>query len=432
MKTQGSWVDSANAADTDFPLENLPFGRFVLAHGDHADPRVGVAIGDQILDCQALEASGSIPVEDAPFFAPLAAGDLNAFMAMGGYARRRVRDRLTALLSAEAKTKAKSMADTLAGCLVPQSEVEMVMPCRVGDYTDFYASIHHATAVGRLFRPDNPLLPNYKWVPIGYHGRSSTLGVSGAEIARPSGQIKPSEGPPVFGPCQRLDFELEVGFFIGQGNQSGSPIPIAQAHDRLFGLCLLNDWSARDIQSWEYQPLGPFLSKNFATTISPWIVTQEALAPFRVAYERPADDPTPLDYLEDEENRRRGGFDLHLQISIQTAEMRARHMPAHVLATTNLRYSYWTAAQLITHHASNGCLLQAGDLLGSGTMSGPDPAEAGSLLELTRGGKEPLTLPSGESRRFLEDGDAIEIAGFCQNASAVRIGMGRCRASIRK
>ena len=432
MKTQGSWVDSANAADTDFPLENLPFGRFVLAHGDHADPRVGVAIGDQILDCQALEGSGSIPVEDAPFFAPLAAGDLNAFMAMGGYARRRVRDRLTALLSAEAKTKAKSMADTLAGCLVPQSEVEMVMPCRVGDYTDFYASIHHATAVGRLFRPDNPLLPNYKWVPIGYHGRSSTLGVSGAEIARPSGQIKPSEGPPVFGPCQRLDFELEVGFFIGQGNQSGSPIPIAQAHDRLFGLCLLNDWSARDIQSWEYQPLGPFLSKNFATTISPWIVTQEALAPFRVAYERPADDPTPLDYLEDEENRRRGGFDLHLQISIQTAEMRARHMPAHVLATTNLRYSYWTAAQLITHHASNGCLLQAGDLLGSGTMSGPDPAEAGSLLELTRGGKEPLTLPSGESRRFLEDGDAIEIAGFCQNASAVRIGMGRCRASIRK
>lgn len=430
MRTQGSWVASANSADTDFPIENLPFGRFVLAHDDNAEPRVGVAIGDQILDCQALERSGCIPAEDAAFFAPLAAGDLNAFMALGGHARRRVRDRLTALLSAEAKEK--GMATGLAGCLVPQSQVEMVMPCRVGDYTDFYASIHHATAVGRLFRPDNPLLPNYKWVPIGYHGRSSTLGVSGAQIARPSGQIKPPEGHPVFGPCQRLDFELEVGFFIGQGNQLGSPIPIAQAHDQLFGLCLLNDWSARDIQSWEYQPLGPFLSKNFATTISPWIVTQEALAPFRVAYERPAEDPAPLGYLEDEENRRRGGFDLHLQISIQTAEMRARHLPAHVLATTNLRYSYWTAAQLITHHASNGCLLQAGDLLGSGTMSGPDSSEAGSLLELTRGGKEPLVLPSGESRRFIEDGDAIEITGFCQNANAVRIGMGSCRASIQE
>ena len=430
MRTQGSWVDSANVADTDFPLENLPFGRFVLADGDNADPRVGVAIGDQILDCQALERSGSIPAEDAAFFAPLAAGDLNAFMAMGGHARRRVRDRLTALLSAE--VKAKALATRLAGCLVPQSQVEMVMPCRVGDYTDFYASIHHATAVGRLFRPDNPLLPNYKWVPIGYHGRSSTLAVSGAQITRPSGQIKPPEGNPVFGPSQRLDFELEVGFFIGQGNQLGAPIPIVQAHDQLFGLCLLNDWSARDIQSWEYQPLGPFLSKNFATTISPWIVTQEALAPFRVAYERPAEDPAPLGYLEDEENRRSGGFDLHLEISIQTAEMRARHLPAHVLATTNLRYSYWTAAQLITHHASNGCLLQAGDLLGSGTMSGPDPSEAGSLLELTKGGKEPLTLPSGESRRFIEDGDAIEITGFCQNAAAVLIGMGSCRASIQK
>ncbi|MFM1880295.1 MAG: hypothetical protein RLZZ344_529 [Pseudomonadota bacterium] len=427
MRTEGSWVASANAAGIDFPIENLPFGRFVVPHNDNAEPRVGVAIGNEILDCRALEASGAIPAEESAVFAPLAAGDLNAFMAMGSHARRRVRDRLTALLSA----KAKDMASTLAHCLVPQSQVAMVMPCRVGDYTDFYASIHHATSVGRLFRPDNPLLPNYKWVPIGYHGRSSTLGVSGAEIARPSGQIKPAEGNPVFGPCQRLDFELEVGFFIGQGNEWGAPIPIAQAHDQLFGLCLLNDWSARDIQGWEYQPLGPFLSKNFATTISPWIVTQEALQPFRVAYERPAEDPAPLHYLEDEENRRRGGIDLHLQISIQTAEMRARQIPAHILATTNLRYSYWTAAQLITHHASNGCLLKSGDLLGSGTMSGPDPSEAGSLLELTKGGKEPLTLPSGETRRFLEDGDAVEITGFCQNAAAVRIGLGSCRASIR-
>ncbi|MEY3669574.1 MAG: hypothetical protein RL258_969 [Pseudomonadota bacterium] len=428
MRTQGSWVASANAADADFPIENLPFGRFVVPHDDNADPRVGVAIGDQILDCAALETSGCIPAEDAAAFSPLAAGDLNAFMAMDGQARRRVRDRLSALLSAEAK----DMASALAGCLVPQSRVVMVMPCQVGDYTDFYASIHHATAVGRLFRPDNPLLPNYKWVPIGYHGRSSTLGVSGAEIARPSGQIKPAEDNPLFGPCQRLDFELEVGFFVGPGNRWGTPISIAQAEEHLFGLCLLNDWSARDIQSWEYQPLGPFLSKNFATTISPWIVTQEALAPYRVAYERPVEDPAPLGYLDDEKNRRHGGFDLHLQISIQTAEMRKRQYAAHVLATTNLRYSYWTAAQLITHHASNGCLMNPGDLLGSGTMSGPDPSEAGSLLELTKGGKESLVLPSGESRCFLEDGDTVEITGFCQNAAAVRIGMGSCRASIRK
>ncbi|MBM3375168.1 MAG: fumarylacetoacetase [Betaproteobacteria bacterium] len=426
MKTRGSWVASANHPESEFPIENLPFGRFMPTGLDQADPRLGVAIGDQILDLGALVRAIPIPADESAAFAPLAAGDLNAFMALHKKYHQQVRARLTAILS----KNGQGDAARVQGCLVPQSQARMVMPCTVGDYTDFYTSIHHATSVGSLFRPDNPLLPNYKWVPIGYHGRSSTLQVSGGDIPRPSGQIKPAEGPPVFGPCQKLDFELEVGFFLGAGNAPGVPIPIAEAEDHFFGLCLLNDWSARDIQSWEYQPLGPFLSKNFATTLSPWIVTREALAPFRVPYTRPVDDPAPLPYLTDPENQQAGGIDLHLQISIQSAEMRARNLSPHVLAKTNLKYSFWTMAQLITHHSSNGCLMRSGDLLGSGTMSGPDSSEAGSLLELTRGGKEALTLPSGETRRFIEDGDAIEITGFCQNASATRIGLGSCRAVI--
>jgi fumarylacetoacetase len=368
----------------------------------------------------------ALSVEESLAFAPLEAGDLNAFMALGADARQRVRQRLTALLA----EKNSAAVQGIQGCLVPQSEAQMVMPCTVGDYTDFYASIYHATSVGKLFRPDNPLLPNYKWVPIGYHGRSSTIDVSGRVIPRPSGQIKPPEGPPVFGPCQRLDFELEVGFFLGAGNPSGLPIGMTEAEDHLFGLCLLNDWSARDIQSWEYQPLGPFLSKNFATTLSPWIVTREALAPFRVAYTRPSEDPAPLAYLSDPANVSAGGIDLHLQITIETADMRQRNIPAYVLARSNLKYAYWTVAQMITHHCSNGCLMRPGDLLGSGTMSGPQPSEAGSLLELTRGGREALVLPSGETRRFIEDGDAIEITGFCQNSHSVRIGLGSCRGVI--
>ena len=427
MKTTlGSWLASANQPESDFPIENLPFGRFIPAGQDGADPRLGVAIGDQILDLKALAQAVALPATESQAFAPLEAGDLNAFMALDRHQHQKLRTRLTALLSEENRGDAARVA----GCLVPQAQAHMVMPCAVGDYTDFYASIHHATSVGSLFRPDNPLLPNYKWVPIGYHGRSSTLQVSGGEIRRPHGQIKPPEGPPVFGPCQRLDFELEVGFFVGAGNASGVPIPISHAEDHFFGLCLLNDWSARDIQSWEYQPLGPFLSKNFATTISPWIVTREALEPFRVPFTRPSDDPPPLPYLSHPANQQAGGIDLHLQISIASADMRARKIAPHILARTNLKYAYWTMAQLITHHASNGCQLRPGDLLGSGTMSGPDPAEAGSLLELTRGGKEAIALPSGEIRRFIEDGDAIEITGFCQNASAVRIGLGRCRAVV--
>jgi fumarylacetoacetase len=426
MKTKGSWVASANHPETDFPIENLPFGRFIPTGSDRADPRLGVAIGDQILDLTALTKTVALSVEESLAFAPLEAGDLNAFMALGADARQKVRQRLTALLAEKNSAAVQGIQD----CLVPQSEAQMVMPCTVGDYTDFYASIHHATSVGKLFRPDNPLLPNYKWVPIGYHGRSSTIDVSGRVIPRPSGQIKPPEGPPVFGPCQRLDFELEVGFFLGAGNPSGLPIGMTEAEDHLFGLCLLNDWSARDIQSWEYQPLGPFLSKNFATTLSPWIVTREALAPFRVAYTRPSEDPAPLAYLSDPANVSAGGIDLHLQITIETADMRQRNIPAYVLARSNLKYAYWTVAQMITHHCSNGCLMRPGDLLGSGTMSGPQPSEAGSLLELTRGGREALVLPSGETRRFIEDGDAIEITGFCQNSHSVRIGLGSCRGVI--
>lgn len=426
MKTRGSWVASANHPDSEFPIENLPFGRFVPTGIDQAHSRLGVAIGDQILDLSAYVHATPIPADESAAFAPLEVGDLNAFMALHKKYHQQVRARLAAVLSETGRGEAARVQS----CLVPQSQAHMVMPCTVGDYTDFYSSIHHATTVGSLFRPDNPLLPNYKWVPIGYHGRSSTLQVSGGDIPRPFGQIKPAEGPPVFGPCQKLDFELEVGFFLGPGNAPGVPIPIAEAEDHFFGLCLLNDWSARDIQSWEYQPLGPFLSKNFATTLSPWIVTREALAPFRVPYTRPVDDPAPLPYLSDPMNQQAGGIDLHLQISIQSAEMRARSLAPLILAKTNLRYSYWTLAQMIAHHSSNGCLMQPGDLLGSGTMSGPDPTEAGSLLELTRGGKDPITLPSGETRRFIEDGDAIEITGFCENTSSVRIGLGRCRAVI--
>jgi fumarylacetoacetase len=424
--SRGSWVESANQPESDFPLENLPFGRFVPVDSDRAEPRLGVAIGDQILDLKAFASAVDVPASASKAFECLEAGDLNAFMALKRHQHAQVRTGLTAILSKDNRADAARVA----GCLVPQARAQMLMPCTVGDYTDFYASIHHARSVGSLFRPDNPLLPNYKWVPIGYHGRSSTLQVSGGEIPRPYGQMKPAEGPPVFGPCQRLDFELEVGFFVGAGNASGVPIPIAQAEDHFFGLCLLNDWSARDIQSWEYQPLGPFLSKNFATTISPWIVTREALAPFRVPFTRPAEDPPPLPYLSDRANQEAGGIDLQLQISIASAEMRARKLAPHILARSNLKYAYWTMAQLITHHASNGCQLRPGDLLGSGTMSGPDPAEAGSLLELTRGGKEALTLPSGETRRFIEDGDAIEITGFCHNANSVRIGLGQCRAVV--
>jgi fumarylacetoacetase len=309
--------------------------------------------------------------------------------------------------------------------------VTLTLPCEIGDFTDFYSSIYHATAVGSLFRPDNPLLPNYKWVPIGYHGRASSVDVSGQRFPRPCGQVKaPDQEEPVFKACARLDFELEVGIFVGTGNDLGSAVPLAEAEDHIFGLCLLNDWSARDIQAWEYQPLGPFLAKSFASTISPWIVTMEALAPYRAPLHRREGDPWPLPYLDSPETRQAGAIDMALEVALQTEAMRSRGEPHASLAVSNFRYSFWTPAQMLAHHTSNGCNLRPGDLLGSGTQSGPELEEAGSLLELSRGGKEPLTLPGGEQRTFLEDGDSIILRGWCEREGCARIGFGCAESTV--
>jgi fumarylacetoacetase len=419
-----SWVDSANAADTDFPIQNLPFGRFRRA-GIVEHWRIGVAIGDQVLDLKL--ASEKCPWERAvqDLLAPLATGDLNAFMAQGAVARRALRTALSKALS-----EGSDLAAPLAGCLVAQSDVVMSVPCTIGDYTDFYTGIHHATAVGKLFRPDQPLMPNYKWVPIGYHGRSSSIGVSGMSFPRPVGQFKTEAQTPQFGPSRKVDYELELGAFIGPGNALGEPVPIARAEDRLFGVTLLNDWSARDIQAWEYQPLGPFLAKNFASTISPWIVTMEALEPFRVAYERPEGDPQPLAYLSSAQNRERGALDIQLSVWLQSAAMRKHGDAPMLLSQSNFRDAYWTLAQLVAHHTVNGCNLQPGDLLGSGTQSGPQPGQGGSLLELTLGGKQAITLAKGETRTFLEDGDTVILRAHCARAGRRRIGFGDCAASV--
>ena len=425
-----SWVESANADDTDFPLQNLPFGRFRRA-GTHDALRVGVAIGDKVLDLAAL---GRLDPQVAVLLGPLAQGDVNGFMAHGRAARIALRHALFAGLSAEPSGTASLWHARADALLVAQDEAEMALPCHIGDYTDFYAGIHHATAVGRLFRPDNPLLPNYKWVPIGYHGRSSSIGVSGQRFPRPWGQRK-GEGDgeraaPVFAPSRRLDYELELGLFVGPPNAPGMPLDMAQAEASLFGATLLNDWSARDVQAWEYQPLGPFLSKNFATTISPWIVTMEALAPFRVPFSRDVADPQPLPYLDSAANRERGGIAIGLEVWIQTSEMRAQGHRAVRVSASSFADAYWTPAQLLAHHASNGCNLQPGDLMGSGTQSGPLAGQGGSLLELSEGGKTPFALANGEMRTFLEDGDCVILRGHCEAEGARRIGFGDCAGTV--
>jgi fumarylacetoacetase len=352
--------------------------------------------------------------------AACAASALNGLMALGPDAWSQLR-----LALSRALRQGSGLAGELRGCLVRQADAQYTLPAVIGDYTDFYTSIYHATTVGRLFRPDNPLLPNYKWVPIGYHGRTSSIAVSGQAFPRPVGQtLPPGAQEPVLGPSKRLDYEVELGVFIGPGNAQGSRIPIAEAEQHVFGLCLLNDWSARDVQAWEYQPLGPFLAKNFATTISPWIVTLEALAPYRVPWTRPADDPQPLPYLESKDNRAAGAFDIHLQVLIETARMRAAGLAPASLSQTTFRHAYWTVRQMVAHHTVNGCNLRPGDLLGTGTESGPSPREAGSLLELSAGGKSPLSLPGGETRTFLEDGDAVTMRAWCEKPGAARIGFG--------
>ena len=391
-----SWVETANRPDADFPVQNLPFGRF-RRRGNEAWS-IGVAIGDQVLDLGKL---GLAPD-----------GDMNRLMAAGLEARRALRKRLSAGLRRGGAEQA-----ACESALVAQDAVEMAVPCRIGDYTDFYTSLHHATTVGRQFRPENPLLPNYKWVPIGYHGRASSIVPSGQPFRRPVGQLKaPDAAAPVLGPSQRLDYELELGLLVGAPNPLGAPVPIAEAEAHLFGLVLLNDWSARDIQAWEYQPLGPFLAKNFASTVSPWIVTMEALAPFRSPFARPAGDPEPLPYLDDAAQRASGGLDIALEVRLATARMRAAGQENVRLSASNYRDAYWTAGQLVAHHTVNGCNLQAGDLLGSGTLSGPTPAEAGSLLELSNGGRAPIALGNGETRSFLEDGDTVTFTAYCARA----------------
>ena len=418
-----SWVASANGSATDFPIQNLPYGRFRRA-GTQEAWRIGVAIGDQVLDLQGASSAAWSDAVQA-LLAPLAAGDLNAFMALGAEASRTLRAALS-----QALRENSPMQAALQACLVPQRDAEMSLPCTVGDYTDFYTGIHHATAVGKLFRPDNPLLPNYKWVPIGYHGRSSSLVVSGTPVRRPRGQLKGEAVQPALAASARLDYELELGALIGAGNALGEPIGIAQAESHLFGVLLLNDWSARDVQAWEYQPLGPFLAKNFASTLSPWVVTMEALAPYRTAFTRPADDPQPLPYLDSDANRTQGALDIRLQVLLQTEAMRARGEAPVQLSQSNFRDAYWTLAQLVAHHSVNGCNLRAGDLLGTGTQSGPGEGEGGSLLELSQGGKRPITLPNGETRSFLQDGDTLVLRAFCEAPGRARIGFGDCAGTV--
>ncbi len=423
--TLRSWVASANLDDTDFPIQNLPLGMFRRV-GSLDTFRPGVAIGDQIVDLLALKSAGLLTVEVAASLVGCENGELNVFMARGRLARVALRHALCALLREGSLQQTAVQATLLA-----QADAEYAVPCRIGDYTDFYTGIHHATAVGKLFRPDNPLLPNYKWVPIGYHGRASSIGVSGQKFVRPQGQIKgPNDEVPILRPSQRLDYELELGVFMGQGNALGEPIAIDQAEEHAFGLVLLNDWSARDLQAWEYQPLGPFLAKNFASTISPWIVTLEALVPFKVPFVRAEDDPQPLPYLNSISNQQQGGLNVALEVLIQTQAMREAGLPPQQLSQSNYRDAYWTVAQMITHHAINGCNLQAGDLLGTGTQSGANPEQAGSLLELSAGGKNPLILANGESRTFLQDGDTIILRAHCERSGFRRIGFGDCLGQV--
>jgi len=420
-----SFVESANAAGCDFPIQNLPFGAFT--HGQNSCPSLCVAIGDQVLDLGAVaERALLVNVDDSTYEACWESR-LNPLMALGPERWRALRRALFGLLGENSPHRAEA-----ALCLLPQQDVTMVLPVEIGNYTDFYASVDHASNVGALFRPENPLLPNYKWVPIGYHGRASTIVVSGTAVRRPWGQLKaPSAEVPHFEPSRRLDYEVEVGALIGVGNEMGEPIPIAQARGHIFGLCLVNDWSARDIQSWEYQPLGPFLAKSFATSISPWIVTAQALAPFRVAaLARPAGDPRPLPYLADSNDQQHGGFDLTAEVYLQTAAMRETGCPPHRISRGTLRDMYWTFAQMLTHHTSNGCALRPGDLLASGTISGPSPEARGCLLEITRGGAEPILLPDGGQRTFLEDGDQVSLRAYCQRNGAVRIGFGECSGAL--
>ncbi|TNC05872.1 fumarylacetoacetase [Methylobacterium terricola] len=408
----------------DFPVQNLPLGVFSVGDGAR---RPGVAIGDHLLDLAAALAAGLLTGEAARAVAAAEGGDLTGLLALGAGPRRALRAQLFALLSADSPDR-----DRVPPLLHEAASGTLHLPARIGDYTDFFVGIHHATNTGRQFRPDQPLLPNYKHVPVGYHGRASSIRPSGVPVRRPHGQAKPPHrDEPVFGPSRRLDYELELGVWIGPGNDLGAPVPIGDAADRIAGFCLLNDWSARDIQGWEYQPLGPFLAKSFATTISPWIVTPEALAPFRIPQaKRPAGDPDPLPYLLDPADQAGGALDLDLEILLSTRASREAGLGPHRVARSNARHMYWTVAQMVAHHTSGGCNLRPGDLLGTGTLSGPDLDSCGSLLETSQGGKVPIRLESGEERRFLEDGDEVTLVARGRREGFATIGFGACRAMV--
>jgi len=422
-----SWVESANDPETDFPIQNLPFCQFESESDELWN--AGVPIGNQILGITAAFNRGLFKDTKAEMESRYAERT-SCLSDLMDYGAKGLRLRISELLRDDIDSRIRGQVQE---CLVPISKAEFELPVnQIGNYTDFYCSIYHATNVGSMFRPDNPLLPNYKYVPIGYHGRASSIVISGTGIKRPKGQNRSdAEKPPVFIPCKNLDYEMELGFFVGQGNELGKSIPIGEAEEHIFGVCLVNDWSARDIQAWEYQPLGPFLAKNFATTISPYVVTMEALAPFRTkAFERDADDPQPLDYLADQQNQKLGGLDINLEVYIQTEKMRSENTEPHRLSRSNTKDLYWTVGQMLTHHASNGCNLQTGDLMATGTVSGKEESERGSMLELSWRGTEPIELPSGETRRFLEDGDDVIMKGFCEREGFRRIGLGECRGRI--
>ncbi|MCC7388735.1 MAG: fumarylacetoacetase [Phycisphaerales bacterium] len=449
-----SWVESANDPETDFPIQNLPLCVYDLEPGfQYTKRRTGIVIGDEVLDLGESHERGFLQLDSDDSYSELVDSLSYPYLELdlSPHARLSLRRALTRFLRVDSPDKPRSDSDKNR-VLFPLSSVRLHSPVAARDYTDFYASLHHATNVGSMFRPDNPLLPNYKHIPIGYHGRASSIVPSGTPIRRPVGQQEPAEthgsesrATPAFGPCKLLDYELELGAIIGRGNELGSHIPIGEAEDHIFGMCILNDWSARDIQKWEYQPLGPFLAKNFASSVSPYIVTMEALAPFRTpAFERPAGDPRPLAYLDSEYNRSHGGIDITCEAYLASAAMRERGMAPVRLSKGSFRHMYWTLAQLVAHHTVNGCNLQPGDLLGSGTISGPTRDSRGCLLELTWDGdpwanppkivpgtqRTPIRLPTGEERKFLADGDEVIIRAYCEREGYRRIGFGECRGVI--
>jgi fumarylacetoacetase len=423
--TLRSWVPSANDLGTDFPIQNLPFGVFARRGG--GVHRVGMAIGDQVLDLGNCADRNHLEGVGANVLRACRAEQLGPLLQLGPSAWGALRARVSELLR-----ESQPAPQRPAGCLVPQSDVSLLLPGEIGDYTDFYASIDHARNVGSLFRPDQPLMPNYAWMPIGYHGRASSLVPSGGGVRRPRGQARPDDAaPPVFEPSRALDYEVELGALVGPGNDLGTPIPLSRAEDHLFGLCLVNDWSARDIQRWEYQPLGPFLGKSFATTISPWMVTMEALAPFRSPRRARGEGlAEPLPYLDDPGDRERGGVAVTVEVRLRSQRMEVEGIPAMVVSVGSASDLFWTLGQMLAHHTSNGCNLRPGDLLATGTISGPAPENRGCLLERTWRGTEPLELPTGESRRFLEDGDEVIIRGWCEREGRIRIGFGECRGVV--